>query len=120
VKHGCTGATRSRPTKRLQRLEHHASDPTPLDLSAELALARTLLEEWLAREGTDPEDGMKLVEKVTQIVERIEGIDAKNHITYPQLKRFLFAVAQILEFYVEDKAILSKIKEALLGVRVGY
>lgn len=117
LKHGLYRRYQLKSEDREKRLEHHAQDPAPLDLSAELALARTLLSEWLERDNTDPADGLALVDRVTRIVERIEDIDAKNHITYPQLKRFLWTVAQILEFYITDKPTLLKIREALVSVR---
>jgi hypothetical protein len=120
VKHGLHRRYQFKTDARARKLEHHAADPTPLDLSAELALSRVLLQEWLERENTDEADGIKLVGEVTRIVERIESIDAKNHITYAQLKRFLWGVSQVLEHYVTDKATLGKIKEALLSVRPGY
>jgi hypothetical protein len=120
VKHGLHRRYQFKTQKRTAGLEHQSADPTPLDLSAELALARTLLQEWLEKKDTDPADGMKLVSEVTRIVERIEGINAKNYITYAQLKRFLFMARQGIELLVPDEELRKKIFEYFVGLRVPY
>jgi hypothetical protein len=120
VKTGLHRRYQFKTKKREARLEHHAADPSPLDLSAELALARTLLEEWLERKDTDPADGVTIVDRVTRIVERIEGINAKNYITYGQLKRYLWMQRQILELRVPDEEQRTAIFADLVGLRVPY
>ena len=121
VKHGLLRRPYQLRTPRLSELiEIHAADPAPLDLSTELALARALLQDWLDRDDGDPRDGMKLVEKVTQIVERIEGINSKNYITFGQLKRFLFMVKRVLELRVPDEAVRTQIFADLVSLRIPY
>jgi hypothetical protein len=120
VKTGLHRRYQFKTKKRTERLDHHAADPSPLDLSAELALARTLLEEWLERKGTDPADGVTIVDRVTRIVERIEGINAKNQITYGQLKRFLWMTKQILELHIADAELRKKIFADLVALSVPY
>jgi hypothetical protein len=87
--------------KLVEQLEHHATDPAPLDLTAELALAR-IAPPGVAREArTDPEDGMKLVEKVTR--SSSGSRTSTPRITSPTRSSSgsCSPSAQILEFYVD-------------------
>jgi hypothetical protein len=120
VRHGLRRRYQSKSTRVLEFIERQAADPAPLDLLPDLALARALLQEWLERDDTDPADGMKLVAEVTRIVERIEGINAKNYITYGQLKRFLFMVKQLLELHVSDEGLRRKIFGDLATLSIPY
>lgn len=63
-------------------------------------------------------DVVKLIGETTRSVERVFTMQAKQAITWEQLKRFLFAIDRILESLITDVELLGRIKEAITRVPV--
>lgn len=105
-----------------QLIDKHLEDPDPLNLSRELAMARALLEDYLARAkptpGTYNPVAMKLVEDVAGIVAKIERIRAQDAISIPAMHRIMAEMARIVAAFISDPVALQKIREAWLTIRL--
>lgn len=63
-------------------------------------------------------DAGHLLDKITKAVERIERTKSQNHITYDQLKRFLFGIDRVLSLRVTDPTLLAQLRHDCLTVSV--
>src|SRR5690606_26630395 len=112
------GASTGRPIKHGRySLKHRASlqekqaeflaDPSPGDLSSELALMRTLLQDYIERIGEEPlkleeiESIYKMLEGIGKTVERIAKVLSTTALTQAEVKLLQAQLAHLMVKYVD-------------------
>lgn len=101
------------------------ADPTPGDLTAELALMRALLEDYMERYG-DFDDAplpehyerlFDMIETITGTVERIHRILSKTALTQAELLYIQAKIADLVNRYIDDpdrrKQFLAELRQAV-------
>lgn len=106
-------------------VDQYREDPDPLDLTAELAVARSLLHNYLEREeelqeaflkwntermaeGKKPhrppslEDAIGLVSEISKIVKRIEDIRSQDALSRPELARIYSEMYRAVQMCADD------------------
>lgn len=105
VKHGRYSKTKRKALgKEAARL---AADPDPLNLFAELGMARALFRDFLDRnpkEDLDIEGAMGHVEAISRIVKRIEDIRAQDAISRPEMIRVMTEMGRSAEHRIQQLA----------------
>lgn len=131
LKHG-RYAKIQRPRLR-ELVEQYESDPDPMNVLAELALARAMFTDYVER--TEPKEGedgkvlppqtefdvnaaRKLVSEITMIVKRIEDSRAQNAISRAAFYRVMTEMGRAVDMYVTDERIREKIHDAWVGIRL--
>lgn len=91
------------------KAEKYMQDPRPGDLSAELALMRALLQDFLDRypDGISlPLDHIaaiyEMTEKISRMVERISKILSQTALTQAELQMFQAKLAELLIKYIDE------------------
>lgn len=141
VKHGRYSTVKREDIRAL--IAQHEADPDPLNILPELAAARALFQDFIERydawreailawhaswgkedgpqkprEVLDLSDAYRVVSEVTKIVERIEGIRAKNAVSRPELQRIISEMWRVLELNVADDTLRQRIRDGWLGIRL--
>ena len=103
VKHGRYSKTKRKALgKEAARL---AADPDPLNLFAELGMARALFRDFLDRkpeDDLDVEGAMGHVEAISRIVKRIEDIRAQDAISRPEMIRVMTEMGRNAEHRIQQ------------------
>ena len=112
-----------------KRAAQFQADPTPGDLTGELALMRALLQEYLDRFGDNdrlPYDDIarifSMVEAISRLVERIAKILAATALTQAEVQYLQARIVDLLSTYVPDPNKRAEFLDALsasIGVRAG-
>ena len=94
-----------------EKMQVFLSDPRPGDLTAELALMRALLQDYLGRFGDgvqlpalEIERIMSMVETVSRLVERIARIMNQTALTAAEVQLLQVRIVDLLVKYVPDPA----------------
>jgi len=92
-----------------EKMQVFLSDPRPGDLTAELALMRALLQDYLGRYGDDValpaqeiERIMGMVETISRLVERIARMMNQTALTAAEVQLLQARLAELLVKYVPD------------------
>jgi hypothetical protein len=99
-------------------------DGIPEGVRDDLVKARETVDALTAGDDAKPRrvldlaDAVGHTEAITRIVERIEKVRAGNHVTYEQLRRFLFALDRVLDVRVPDARVRERIRADILAVQV--
>ena len=113
-----------------EKAERFLDDPAPGDLTAELALMRALLQDYLERFGEhlalraeDIQFLAGLVEQVGRLVERISRIHNATALTQAELQLLQARLADLLVQYVADpdarRRFLDELRAAVGPARLG-
>jgi hypothetical protein len=125
--------------------EEFATDPDPLDVIAELHMARALLRDYLERydewkeaflawhlsfrtvaeqenpkprEVLDLADAVRIIDTISKVVSRIEKVRSDSAISRKDFFRLVSEYARIVEARVGDDQVLEQIKNDWLQVRL--
>lgn len=112
-----------------EKMQRFLEDPQPADLSAELALMRALLDEYLGRFAGDVlmapqeiEQAMGMVESISQLVERISRILNTTALTTAEVQLLQASLGDLVMKYVDPAkrlAFLDELTATLSGGRGG-
>lgn len=123
-KHGRYSKIKSKPLQTL--VEAHETDPEPLDLLPDLAVARALLEDAMnhlakgksSTHAVQVEIIRKLLSTIASIVSKIETIRSENAIARADFLRIMSEMGRVVETYVHDPEVLESIHGGWLAIRL--